>query len=201
MRVHGGIVTFPDGERRHFEDYAKAEEAWSEWVADNALPKALEGTRENRKAFIDGCTWDERKIKQPGLLTADLVVREVLDPDGKIIGDPDKADFNEIVEKNALDRFPEPDLQDVASQSDGGVERVVVWAVGLYVGGEYKRLPAFSSRIFGFPIKEVLEVLNELAEEGWSVAHVSEDRGLYEGVTNRTDSAVTTARYLLVRSS
>lgn len=199
-RVHGGLLTLPDGEQL-FEEYAKADDALHKWVTEDLLPKAVEQAQQKRKAFVDGCTWDERKVKQPGLLTADLVVREVLDPDGAVIGNPDVADFAEIVEKEALERFPEPNVRGVANQSDGKVKQVVVWKVALYVDGQHKSLPAFSTWSFGLPIKGVLEVLDELAEDGWSVAHVSEDRGLYKGLTNQTDSAVTTARYLLVRNS
>jgi len=199
-RAHGGLLKFPDGEHQLFEDHEKAVEAWHEWVADNLLRKAVEQVRQERKAFIDGCTWDERKIKQPGLLTPDSVVRYVLDPDGKVIGDPDSVDFNEIVEEKALEKFPEPDVGGAAFKSGSGVEQVVIWTVGLYTDGKYRQLPAFSSWSFGLPIEGVLAILNELAKKGWSVVHVSEDRGLYAGITNQTDSAVTTARYLLTRN-
>jgi hypothetical protein len=53
---------------------------------------------------------------------------------------------------------------------------------------------------FGLPMEGILSVLNDLAIDGWSVAHVSEDRGVFRGQTNATDSAVTKARYLLVRN-
>ena len=199
-RAYGGLLSYPDGKDRIFEDHEKAEKTWNAWVAENLLPKAMEEERQRREAFIEDCTWTEEKIKLPGVLTPDRVVRHVLDPDGEVIGDPDVVAFDEIVEKVALERFPEPNVLSVAGKSAGGVEKRVIWTVGLYVDGEFKHLPPLPSWSFGLPIEGVLEILNELAKEGWSVSHVSEDRGVYRGATNQTDSAITTARYLLVHN-
>jgi len=128
-------------------------------------------------------------------------VKKVVGSDGTYLGDPSEKDFREIVEEAALKRFPEPTPWGLASEIDGGVEKIVVWAASLFVNGEETRLPAFSTWEFGLPIQSVLGVLNELAAEGWAVTHVSEDRGIYGGTTNRTDSATTRARYLLMRDS
>jgi hypothetical protein len=199
-RVHGGILKLPGGESRLFDVYEKAEDAWLDWVRENALPAAVQKAQEEREAFTAGCEMKERRIKQPGLLNPDLVVKEVHGPEGRLLGNADNEDFDDLAEKVALERFPEPNLGNVAQATNGGAEKVVVWAAGLYLDGEYKALPAFQYWTFGLPIEAVLKVLNELAAAGWSVVHVSEDRGLYAGVTNQTDSWVTKARYLLART-
>lgn len=200
-RVHGGVLRLPSGESQLFEELAKAEDAWHEWVKENALPAAVLKAQKERQAFIAGCELRERRIKQPGLLNPDLLVNEVHDPNGNRLGDTGRENFDDLVEKAALARFPEPSLGSVAQATDGGTEKVVVWAAGLYLDGKHRALPVIAHWTFGLPIEGVLKILNELAAEGWSVAHVSEDRGLYAGNTNQTDSWVTKARYLLARSA
>ncbi len=200
-RVHGGIVTLPDQEPQLFEDYAEAERTWQKWIQEIALPKAKQQVEADRKEFTEGCTVHERKIKEPGLLTPDRIIKEVHDADGKPVGNLAEREFDSVVEEAAHARFPDPNLENLPRGDNAGVRQIVIWAVGLYLNGEYKRLPGFTTWNFGFPIDGALEVLNQLATEGWHVAHVSEDRGLYKGLTNQTDSSVTTARYLLARSS
>jgi len=52
---------------------------------------------------------------------------------------------------------------------------------------------------YGFPIERTLVVLAALAADGWRVARVSEDRGLYKGDDATSDSSVTTTRHWLTR--
>jgi hypothetical protein len=198
-RVHGALVTLPDEKPEIFEDEAEAARRWDRWLIDVGLPRAKEVVAEQRASFIEGCEVHEQRVKQSGLLTPDLIVREVHDVDGNPLGNLGQEDFDAVVEAAALKRFPEPSAHDHPYGDKVGTKRIVVWAVGLYIDGEYKRLPAFTNWTFGFPIDGALKVLNQLAAEGWSVAHVSEDRGIYKGLTNQTDAAVTTARYLLTR--
>ena len=200
-RVHGRMVTLPNEAPQIFEDHAEADRMWSKWVQEVGLPAAKQEASEKRAAFIKGCKVHERKIKEPGLLTPDRIIREAHDADGNPLGNITQKDFDSVVEAAALSRFPEPHGDNHSYGDQVGNKQIVVWAVGLYSNGEYKRLPALTHWAFGFPIDGALRILNQLAAEGWSVAHVSEDRGLYRGQTNQTDSAVTKTRYLLMRSS
>ncbi len=198
-RVHGGIATLPDGEKRYFETHDAAFEARREWIEQNSLPEARKEAAEQRRDFVAGCRVEEERTKQPGLLAADLIHKKVVDAEGAYLGDPTGKDFDEIVEEAAKERFPEPTAWGLDSSLDGEVEKIVVWATSLYLDGDPKPLPAFFTWQFGLPIENVLRVLNEIAAEGWYVVQVSEDRGIYAGETNRTAAAVTTARYLLAR--
>lgn len=55
---------------------------------------------------------------------------------------------------------------------------------------------------FGYPIREVLGCLDQLAADGWQVVHVSEDRGLgYPEGDAAHEPGVTTVRYLLSRTT
>jgi hypothetical protein len=201
MRVKGGVVKYPDGESQLFTNHGEAVSACSAWIEKNELPEAIEKTEQLREAFLDGCTIHQRRIKQGGLLTPDLVKLEILDPDERKIAEVDQGDdTNEHLHRLAEDRYPEPTVSGLTPNSNAKTEEVVVWAVGLYANGEHKSLPPITTWNFGLPIEGVLEILNELARDGWTVSQVSEDRGLYRGLTNQTDSSVTTARYMLVRS-
>jgi hypothetical protein len=52
---------------------------------------------------------------------------------------------------------------------------------------------------FGVPIEATVSYLNKSAAAGWTVAHVSEDRGVYLGADVSDESYVTRIRYLLIR--
>jgi hypothetical protein len=191
----------PDGEKQSFETYARAVQARQEWIEKNSLAAAKKHADEEREAFIAGCTVQEERIKQPGLLNPDLIRKWVVTPDGKILGDAPVSGREKVIAEAAEEKFPEPTVGSLLNSLAGGVEKIVVWAASLYLDGQPKELPAFSTWSFGLPIEDVLRVLNEIAAEGWYVVQVSEDRGIYAGETNQTASAVTTARYLLARDS
>lgn len=201
QRVHGGIATMPDGDKQYFESYEAAATAHQEWITENRLGEEKAKVAEERREFIEGCKVEEERIKQPGMLSPDLIKKKVLGPEGEILGDPTQQEFDTIVDLAASQRFPEPNAFGLGQTLDGGVEKIVVWAASLYLDGEPKQLPAFSSWDFGLPIEGVLAVLNQIATDGWRVVHVSEDRGVYAGITNRTDASVTKARYLLARGA
>lgn len=201
QRVHGGIATMPDGEKQYFESYGAAATARKEWIAENRLEEEKTKVAAERREFIEGCKVEEERIKQPGLLSPDLIKKKALGPQGENLGDPTQQEFAAIVEQAASKRFPEPTALGLSNSLDGEVEKIVVWAASLYLGDEPEQLPAFPSWDFGLPIEGVLEVLNRIAADGWRVVHVSEDRGVYAGITNRTDASVTKARYLLARDA
>lgn len=47
------------------------------------------------------------------------------------------------------------------------------------------------------PLKAIIDILDELTNSGWTVRHLSEDRG----INNNADASfVTEARYLLTRN-
>lgn len=202
QRVNGGFVKLPDGSiLGSFENEAEAQRAWEEWITENLLAEAIDEARRKRREFADGCQVSTKREPQPGWTTPDRVYEEVYIPGDRTIEVRKGNTAASIIEGQANARFPEPTVGrvSVGLGDKCGVTKTVVWAAGLYVDGEHRRLPAFQYWEYGLPIQELLSVLNDLAAEGWSVAHVSEDRGVYQGLTNRTDSSVTKARYMLVR--
>lgn len=201
QRVHGGIATMPDGDKQYFETFEAALSARQQWIVENSLEKAKAEVAEKRREFAEGCRLEVERIKQPGLLSADEIRRTVFTSGGESLGYSTEQAYDAVVQKAALERFPEPTPNSLFDSLSGGVEKIVVWAASLYLDGEPKQLPAFSSWEFGLPIESVLGVLNEIAADGWRVVHVSEDRGVYSGITNQTAAGVTKARYLLARDA
>jgi hypothetical protein len=199
MRVKGGVFHTADGTTETFEDYNKAINARKEWLEKEHLPKVLEATREAREKFRSECTIHPRRVKQQGFMNPDRMYSEICGPDGAVLGQVTGANHAAQIEKYAAERHPDPTPQSVTANEETKVTEKVMWAAATYLGGQYKRLPAFEDWAFGLPLEKILSVLNDLASEGWSVAQASEDRGIYAGATNATDSAVTKARYLLVR--
>ena len=127
-RVHGGIATLPDGEKRYFETHDAAFEARREWIEQNSLPEARKEAAEQRREFIEGCTAKEERTKQPGLMNPDVIHKRVIDAEGRILGDATQKNFDEIVEGAAKERFPEPTAWGLDESLDGKVEKIVVWA-------------------------------------------------------------------------
>jgi hypothetical protein len=52
---------------------------------------------------------------------------------------------------------------------------------------------------WGVPGPAIVTLLDKYGGEGWKVAHVSEDRGVYRGADVLEESYITRVRYLLVR--
>lgn len=74
------------------------------------------------------------------------------------------------------------------------------WEASLFCDGECQPISIQQQDSqYGLPIEEVLATINTLANEGWIVVQVSEDRGLSRGETLNYDGWVTRARYLLAR--
>lgn len=199
-RAKGGVFRKPDGSTEAFDDLREARKAMWRWTETEVLPKAVAAARESREAFCNDCTIEVRRVQQPGLFTADRVVSDIHGPDGEVIAKDVPDDHQETrIKAAAQSRFPEPTAEKLPAAEKGEVSERVIWTASLFIDGKQKDLPSFGWWVYGFPIESVLGVLNELAVEGWSVVQVSEDRGLYSGTTTDTDSAVTKARYLLVR--
>jgi hypothetical protein len=198
-RAKGGIFRKADGSTESFEHREEAVRARDAWLTNEELPKAVSAVRRSRAQFSEDCTVQERRVKQSGFLNPDLVFRDLHGPDGEVIAQGIGDDATAQIATAAERCFPNPTISNLPASAEYIVKDQVIWHASLFLNGEAKRLPAFETWIYGFPIEGVLTVLNDLAADGWSVVQASEDRGIYVGATNQTDSAVTRARYLLVR--
>ena len=69
------------------------------------------------------------------------------------------------------------------------------------VSGQHRLDVTIDSWYWGVPAQAIVQMLDEYAKQGWAVAHVSEDRGVYFGTDVTDESYITRLRYLLVRDS
>lgn len=53
---------------------------------------------------------------------------------------------------------------------------------------------------WGYPMNAVAAILDTLHSEGWTIIHVSEDHGIYQGENTNTEAYPTRTRFLLKRS-
>ena len=75
------------------------------------------------------------------------------------------------------------------------------WEAAWYDSNGLQRVEAdFSEWYWGVPAQAIVTLLDRYAAEGWTVAHVSEDRGVYTGADVLDESYITRIRYLLIRS-
>jgi hypothetical protein len=105
------------------------------------------------------------------------------------------------VEAEALKAYPQVDQEEptVGEVETPSLRESRVWRRHLFLDGEQRDLPDIHTWSYFFPMESVSETLNSLAEQGWSVAHVSEDRGLYSSEHAMNMSAPLVVRYLLAR--
>jgi hypothetical protein len=127
-------------------------------------------------------------------------VARITFPDGTD-GVVDPAVAHDYITEEFQARFPPPtapaqfaDWRETVQIAD-----LYTWAGWLYQGGE--RMPVdigLPVAEFGYPVREVLACLDRLAEDGWRIVHVSEDRASHppDGELGH-ELGVSTVRYLL----
>lgn len=130
-------------------------------------------------------------------------VARITFPDGTD-GVVDPAVAHDYITEEFRARFPQPTApaQFADWRETVQIGELRTWAGWVYQAGE--RMPVdigLPAAEFGYPIREVLACLDRMAEDGWHVMHVSEDRAGHapDGELNG-DSGVSIARYLLSRA-
>lgn len=75
------------------------------------------------------------------------------------------------------------------------------WEVAWCDGNGWQRLDAeLGAWHWGVPAQGIVTLLDRYTTEGWAVAHVSEDHGVYMGADVPEESYITRIRYLLIRT-
>lgn len=168
---------------------------------DQAFQEALENSARARAEFIGECTVEIVTVPNNEPFQADSKKPTVTFPDGEAIQfgeDTDRATIDEYIETRARNEHPDPSRGNFDVSVE--IEESAAWGAELFIGGTRRRLPDIESWSYFFPMDSVAATLNDLAGEGWSVVHVSEDRGLYTSDIVQNMSAPVAARYMLVRS-
>lgn len=220
QRVKDEVVTEPDGTRSFHEPGA------GQRVVEQRRGQAERGTAKRERAAEDAhrqrtAEWNEHRqrwIDQLSLETVETLTRghgkrraptkyyvdRVTFPDGGVEEFFQSNTKGEIEARytrdHPLPRRPSA-RQDAAPHAALPTWRAErTWRAELFLPTGRQALPMRPlSWPYGFPMEEVMNVLNDLAQDGWSVLHVSEDRGLYTGADTPTDSGLTSVRYLLRR--
>jgi hypothetical protein len=130
-------------------------------------------------------------------------VARITFPDGTDgIVDPEAA--HDYITEEFQARFPPPTApaQFADWRETVQIGELHTWAACLYQGGEQIPLDiGLPTAEFGYPIREVLGCLDRLAEDGWQIVHVSEDRVGRHAADGEVagENGVGTVRYLLGR--
>lgn len=130
-------------------------------------------------------------------------VARITFPDGTD-GLVDPAVAHDYITEEFQARFPPPTApaQFADWRETVQIGELHTWAACLYHGGEQLPLDiGLPVPEFGYPIREVLGCLDRLAEDGWQIVHVSEDRAGHHAADGELagENGVGTVRYLLGR--
>lgn len=211
------VVLPGDQETESFATKEEAEKARDEWRSKalaarreelaarrRKFEKASAESAEDRRRFVAGTRIEIVAVESPKLLHPGFRKPTARFPDGSETqfeeGTPEDA-IEAHVEAEALKAYPAPGQDDpaVAEVETPSLRESRVWSAQLFLDGERRDLPDIHTWSYFFPMESVSETLNSLAEQGWSVAHVSEDRGLYGSDHAMNMSAPLVVRYLLAR--
>lgn len=210
-------IALPGGEETETfvskDDAEKARDAWhSKALAERqktlaerrkAFEKAAAERAEERRRFVAATRVEIVTVESPKLFHPGFHKPTVKFPDGSEVqfeeGTPEDA-IEAHIEAAALEAHPKAEQDDSPAEVETlSLEETRVWEARLLLDGERRDLPDIHTWSYFFPMESVIETLNGLAEQGWSVAHVSEDRGLYNSDQAMNMSAPIVVRYLLSR--
>jgi hypothetical protein len=112
----------------------------------------------------------------------------------------DPGTAKELITEVAEERHPDPEKPDVES-FDAWFKReaktIRTWRAELLTGEGVEPIDLPVDVRWGYPVQGVMQILDELAREGWNLVHVSEDRGIYQGADAPEEAFLTRVRYLL----
>jgi hypothetical protein len=184
---------------------AEAKALLDEWSVkrQEGRLEAMRKVEAEREKFVAEASLEIVTVGNPNFLQTDYRKPMVTFPDGSHLqfeeGTPKEKILSHL--RVAAERaHPAPDSGEGEFAGPGPeLEKVNVWEASLFLEGERQALPDIGSWEYFFPIQAVVTQLEGLAEEGWAIAHVSEDRGVYSSKLASSVSAPVATRYLLVR--
>jgi hypothetical protein len=175
-----------DGPTEWFDAEGEAKAMQDEWKdkavekRDEAHRQAVEKSSQARAKFVEDCAIEIVSVHNPKLFQVDFRKPTVTLPDGttkQFDEGTQRQVLDEYIEKRAWSRHPDPSPG--KSDFTPEIEDSYAWDSELFIDGARRSLPEIENWSYFYPMDSVAATLNGLAEEGWSVVHVSEDRGLY----------------------
>ena len=194
-----------DGTNTEWASKEEADEALAKWdgEAAEALKEAAKRVEEARKRFLDEAELEIVSVPNLNPFQVDYRKPTVSFPDGSTMqfeeGDPE-GHIREAMEEVARGAHPDPTIGEVG----GGrpeLQSLPVWEVEFLANQDRRSLPDLSSWDHFFPMAGVIEILDKLSDEGWSVLNASEDRGLNPSDFAESASVPLRVRYLLTRNT
>jgi hypothetical protein len=197
------VIAIP-GHKPLTADKGQARDVAYQWWSENDGAPAVEKFERQRTSWERGLAdWkaETQTDVGRGILSGGLL--RIKFPDGtRASVAPGQSD--ELIDSAYLSRHPKPRFPVSPFQQWFRLLKVSserIWVARLFEDGKETPMPMnVERRQFNFPIPEVLSLLDTLSRAGWTIVHVSEDRGLYSGEDAPSESAITTVRYLLRRS-
>lgn len=199
-RQHRWQVDAPGLDPGLFDTEDEAKQMQLGWITAEELPHAIAKWEKDREAYFAECEVVNQRVGSGFSARTERWVRL---PNGeqRPLNGRDPADvIDEARDARGVEK-QEPTAPMLAMSSKAKIRQLVVWQPELFLHGESRRLPPVKNWVYGLPIEAVLKELNQLSQEGWCVAHASEDKGLFAGETVGSDASVTRVRYLLARPS
>lgn len=197
-------LRYEDGKESEWLSSKKQADAllakWEE-TASSTLDGAKGSIEQTREEFVAETDLEIVSVHNPNPFQVDYQKPTITFPDGSKMQFEEGTSENRIraaIEEAAWEAHPDPNPGEV-SGSRPEAESLQVWERELLADGERRSFPDISSWDHFFPMSGVVETLDELSREGWSVLSASEDRGLYRSDLAENVSAPLTVRYLLVR--
>lgn len=192
-------LIYADGEKSKWLPKEQVDELLEKWnrEAESTLTEAQEQVKREREEFLAATKFKIVSVHNPNPFLAEYRKPTVTFPDGSTMQFEEGVPEEQIQE--AMDAAAREAHPDQASQSRPERDSLPVWEREFLAGESRRSLPDISSWDHAFPMAEVIETLDDLAREGWSVLNASEDRGLYPSTLAENTSAPLRVRYLLAR--
>ncbi len=188
-----------EGKRTEWLPKREADELLAKWddEAAGGLKEATGRVEKARERFLAETELEIVSVPNQNPFQADDRKPTVTFPDGSTMqfeeGAPEKQ-IRQATEEAAREVHPDPTLSELG-ESRPELESRSVWELEFLANQSRRSLSDISSWDHFFPMAGVIEALDELSREGWSVLSASEDRGL----DPENASVPLRVRYLLVR--
>jgi hypothetical protein len=164
---------------------------------------AVKAVHEQRKAFVASATVKPGitvKRDTGGLRKASVIVDQV--SVGGLVREVPPGEAQKFLQDEATRRFPTPSPPGHSSFEawfQDNKKTVRTWRAQFISDAAVREceLPPDLNWDWGFPIAVAMSELNRVAEDGWTLVHVSEDHGLYAGADAMDESYPVRVRYLL----
>jgi hypothetical protein len=173
--------------------------------AKSKLKSASDAVSRSRAVFISSAQISQIEVRVD---TGGTRKPKVTKDQVEVYGDVHQVSLGvgrRYLQQLAEKRFPEPavDLPRFLPwwKDIGNKREMRVWRTRIVYAATVQPVEFADESTYGwgYPMMGIQRELERLGSEGWSLVHVSEDRGLYKGLDSDNESRLVGVRYLLAR--